>query len=189
MKKNLKKRRINFSLYHFFNKILITAFLTIVLLIALKTNIGFKDNFYRQVYNESFSFSQVNNLYQKYFCSPLPFENFFSSKTESVFNENLTYDKEEKYKEGVKLTVSDSYLVPVLESGMVVFVGEKEGYGNTVIVQQMDGIDLWYGNVNNLNVTLYDYVEKGSLLGEVSSDTLYLVYKKEGKVLDYKKYI
>lgn len=189
MKNKTKKRSTSFSLYHFLNKILISAFLTIVLLIALKTNTGFKDNFYLQVYNENFSFAKANNLYQKYFGAPLPFENFFTSKTNTVFNEQLKYSKDEKYKEGAKLTVTKNYLVPVLESGMVVFVGEKEEYGNTVIIQQMDGIDVWYGNVNNLNVALYDYVEKGSFLGETSTNTLYLVYKKEGKVLDYKKYI
>lgn len=149
----------------------------------------FKDNFYRRVYNESFSFAKINNLYEKYFGSPLPFKDVFKSKTSTVFNEKLKYDNNEKYKEGVKLTVSKDYLVPILESGMVVFVGEKEGYGNTVIIQQMDGVDVWYGNVNNLNITLYDYVEKGSLLGEASSESLYLVFKKEGKILDYKKYI
>ena len=174
--------------YRLLNKILITGILTIVLLIALKSNITFKDKFYTEVYTKSFSFVKVNNLYQKYFGSPLPLDKIFKNKLTSVFNENLKYSKKEKFKDGVKLTVEKNYLVPVLNSGMVVFIGEKKGYGNTVIIEQTNGIELWYGNVNNLNVSLYDYVEKGSPLGEVSNDFLYLVYYKEGKVLDYKKY-
>jgi len=40
----------------------------------------------------------------------------------------LSYSKESVYKDGVKLTVSDNYLVPALESGIVIFIGNKEGY-------------------------------------------------------------
>ena len=69
------------------------------------------------------------------------------------------------------------------------FIGKKEGYGNTLIVQQANGIDCWYGNIKNLSVKLYDYVEKGSALGEVENNLLYLVFKKDGAVLDYKNYI
>ena len=68
---------------------------------------------------------------------------------------------------------------------MVVFVGEKEKYGSTVIIQQIDGTDLWYSNLESVNVKLYDYVEKGSLLGDVVDDSLVLVLKKDGKVLNY----
>lgn len=74
-------------------------------------------------------------------------------------------------------------------SGLVVFIGEKEGYGNTVIIQQANGIDLWYGNIESVNVKLYDYVETGVLIGTTLNDNLYLVYKKDGEVLDYQNYI
>ena len=89
----------------------------------------------------------------------------------------------------VALTVTTNYLVPVKKSGLVVFIGEKENYGNVIIIQQMDGIDLWYGNLKETNVKLYDYVEEGTLLGEVKENTLYLVFKKEGNVLNYQEYI
>ena len=36
---------------------------------------------------------------------------------------------------------------------------------------------------------LYDYIEKGSLIGEAKDEKIYLVFSKEGKYLDYKKYI
>ena len=100
----------------------------------------------------------------------------------------LTYKNKEKYEEGVKLTVDKNYLVPVNESGIVVFIGEKEKYGNTVIIQRVDGIDEWYGNIENTNLKLYDYIKKGTLLGEVN-DYFYLVYKKNGKALNYEDYI
>lgn len=43
--------------------------------------------------------------------------------------------------------VSNNYLVPTLESGIVVFMGEKEGYGKTIIIEQINGIDVWYSNI------------------------------------------
>ena len=106
---------------------------------------------------------------------------------EPVFNEQLTYKEIEEYKDGVKLKL-DSKIVPINESGIVVYIGEKEGYGNTIIVQRVDGIDEWYGGIVNENVKLYDYVKKGSILGEVE-DYLYLIYKKDGNILNYEEFI
>ena len=48
---------------------------------------------------------------------------------------------------------------------------------------------MWYGNIKTVNVKLYDYVEKGSMIGEVSDDTLYLVYAKDNKFLNYEDYL
>ncbi len=140
-------------------KIFITIILTLGVLIALKQNKTFETIFYEIVKNEE----------------------------KSVFSENLSYKKKEKYEEGVKLTVTKEYLVPVMDSGMVVFIGDKEKYGKTVIVQQVNGIDVWYSSLENVSVKLYDYVEKGDLLGDVKDTSLILVFKKDGKVLDYEK--
>ena len=79
--------------------------------------------------------------------------------------------------------------MPALESGIVVYIGDKDNYGHTIIIQQVNGIDLWYVGVNNSNLKLYDYIEKGSLIGEALSNDIYLVYKKDGKVLNYEDYI
>ena len=78
--------------------------------------------------------------------------------------------------------------INLIDSGIVVYVGEKEGYGNTVIVQQSNGIDVWYGNVDNVDVNLYDYLIKNTIIG-TSKDSLYLVFQKNGEYLDYKNYI
>lgn len=158
----------------------------LIVLILIKSNKKFKATFYKQVYNTSFSFSKINNLYNKYIGN-LDIINKVVV-TEHVFNEKLNYEKIEKYKEGVKLTVDSNYLVPIQESGIVVFIGEKEDYGNTVIIQRLDGIDQWYGNISNTDLKLYDYVKSGELLGEADK-ILYLVFRKNGKTLDYEEYI
>ena len=156
----------------------------------LKKNPTWKSQFYQYVFEKNFSFASLNQTYQKYFGSPIPFfDQLIEEPTKAVFNEELTYKSTKKYQDGVKLTVDNDLLIPSLESGIVVFIGEKEGYGDTLIIQQANGIDCWYGNVKNLSVKLYDYVEKGSAIGEVNGKELYLVFKKDGAVLDYKNYI
>lgn len=187
-KNNLKiEKKINYKKNII--KFLITIILTLIVLINIKSNNEFKEKFYNLVYENNFSFATINSLYQKYFGSPIPFLDIVNTKTEQVFNEKLEYSNKTKYLEGVNITVSDNYLVPILESGLVVFVGNRDGYNNTVIIQQIDGIDVWYGNIDNVSVNLYDYVEKGTLLGEVNSNNLYLVFKKDGNVLDYENKI
>jgi len=164
----------------------VTIIVTLVVLIGIKQSSAFKDNFYRVVYENNFSFAQVNSVYQNYFGVAFPFRNLLDAKP--VFHEKLVYSQEEEYLEGVKLSVGDEYLVPVLKSGLVVFIGEKEGYGNVVVVEQVDGVTLWYGNLDNVNVKLYDYIDSGTLLGNVKNH-LYLVYKKDGKRLNYEEYL
>ncbi len=168
----------------YITKILITIIITLVILILMKSNSGFKNSFYEKVYNTSFSFAKVNKLYEKYVGSFPVLDKY--NEAQPVFKETLTYKNKSKYKDGVKLEVESNYLVPISESGVVVFVGEKDGYGKSVIIQRIDGIDELYGNIDTVNVELYDYVKKGTLLGNCN-DYLYLVYKKDGKVLNYEE--
>ncbi|MDD2434995.1 MAG: M23 family metallopeptidase [Bacilli bacterium] len=170
------------------NKVLVVIVITLMMLIALKSNTNFKTLFYKEVYDTHFSFATVNHLYQTYFGSSLPFKDFFEN-SKPVFSEKLSYTETSVYKDGVKLTVSKNYLVPNQLSGLVVFIGEKEGYGPTIVIQQVNGVDLWYANVNNVSVKLYDYVEQGELLGTTIDNSLYLVYKKDGVVLNYEDYL
>lgn len=186
--RNNSEEKIPFGIWMMI-KFLVTVLLTLTILIGIKKSDTFKALFYKEVYETNFSFAYVNNIYQKVFGSPIPFSEYIKEPVKATFKETLTFTNKEKYNDGVKLTVEENYLVPIKNSGLVVFIGEKEGYGNTVIIQQMDGIDLWYGNLKDVNVKLYDYVEEGNLLGEVEKDTLYLVFKKEGNNLNYEEYL
>ena len=169
----------------FITKSLITIIITLVILIFIKANSTFKSYFYKYVYEDNLAFTKISNIYNKYFGSIIEIPTY-NEKT--VFNEKIIYKNKEKYYDGVKLEVDNNYILQTQESGLVVFIGKKENYGNVVIIQQVNGIDMWYGNVNHLNVKLYDYVEKGTVLGEVN-DYLYLVYKKDGNILNYEEFI
>ena len=184
-----ERMKNNNFLFKEVSKICFCVILVLLCLIFFKASPSFKQKFYSAVYEENISFSTINAIYEKYAGQPLPFEKLFGSPTSTVFDEKLNYNDAHKYLDGVKLMVEKNYLVPTLEKGLIIFIGEKEGYGKTLIVQQSNGIDVWYGNMNNINVSMYEYVEKGDLLGEVYSTELYLLFKKNGEILDYKEYI
>lgn len=192
LKQNNKDKHCGFNkITLFFSKFLVVAFMSVITLIVLKANPKLKPTFYQKVYEDNISFAYINSLYEKYFGSSIPFKEVFKSlnKNEQVFNEKLIYKEADNYLDGVKIVVGNDYLIPCIETGLVVFVGEKEGYGNTVIIEQQDGTTVWYSNLKNSSVKLYDYVKKGSYIGENKDDYMYLVFKKEGNIVDYKNYI
>lgn len=168
-------------------KLLVLILITLITLIFLKTSITFKHLVYKYVYTENLSFASINKWYTSKFGNPLPFS-YLLEENMPVFNEKLIYNGIEKYKDGVILDVSHDYMIPALDNGIVIFVGEKEGYGNTIIVQQENGIDVWYSNVCEANVKLYDYIKSGELIGN-ANDLLYLVFIKNGEVVNYEDYI
>ena len=177
-----KKKKHKFNI----NKLLFLIVVFLICLISIKSNDDFKDKFYKYVFSDNITFAKINKAYEKYFGSPIPFDDLID--TEPVFSEKLVYKNIKEYKDGVELEVDSEYLVPSQLGGIVVFVGEKDEYGKTVIIQQYNGIDLWYGNMDNINVELYDYVEEGTLIGNVKNK-LYLVYRKNGEKVDYNEYI
>lgn len=172
---------------NFINRVLITGLITIISLILFKKNASFKKYFNDNVLSVNFSFASINNLYTRYFGGTLPFKGIIPDPV-PVFSEKLSYSGVSDYLDGVSLDVVGDYLVPSINDGLVVFIGEKEGYGNTVIIEGSDGVDIWYSNMSSISVSLYEYVGEGSFIGNCS-DSLYLVFKKDGNVLDYKKYI
>ena len=167
-------------------KTCLVVIITLIMMIIMKNNSKVKNIIYDKVYNDNISFAKLNKLYIKYLGSNKLLENKVLFKP--VFNEKLVYNKKEKYKDGLKLLVDDNYLVPSIDGGLVVFIGKKNYYNNCVIVEQSDGVNVLYGNLSNINVKLYDYIDKGSLIGNCNNE-LYLVFSKDGNNLNYDKKI
>ena len=137
---------------------------------------------YNNIYGENLSFTSFSASLKSVLGDILPFD--FNGGTKQVFGEKIKYKSIKTYKDGVLLEVDPNYLVHSQNSGIVVFVGERKDYGKTVIVQQVDGISMWYGNITNLSVNVYDYVEEGAILGEVNGTNLYILCEKAGTFID-----
>lgn len=171
-----------------FSRFLVLIVITLSCMIILKSNAGLRSKVYKMIYQSNLKFSRINELYEKYFGSSLPLTGDKANAV-MVSSEKLEYEKADKYKDGVKLKVRDGYVIPLINSGIVVFVGEKDGYGNTVIVEDAEGVDTWYCNLKEIKESMYDYLKKGSIVGEANGDNFILVFTKDEEVLDYKKYI
>ena len=181
-----KKHHLVKRKYKFVNKLLVLGILFVGVLITVKVNPTAANWVKTHVYMDNFSFAQIENWYNKYIGG------IFSSNDDEVtqvFSGTIPYTSLEPYYDGVRLKVSSGSVVESLLSGIIVSIGETEHYGNTIVVEQVDGVSVWYGNVDVSDVKLYDYVEKGQILGMSRSEDLYLVLMKDGASLNYQDYV
>ena len=186
--KNVKEEKIIKYLRNSMMRCLFLIVIFLVLAILSKSSVEFKNYIYKNIYTDNISFSKIKKIYNKYLGGVVPLKKI-SNDTYPVFKEKLEYNDISKYLDGVKLEVGDNYLVPVINSGLVLYIGQKDGYNNTVIIEGENGVDIWYGNMSNVSLKLYDYVEAGSLLGEVNNNTLYLVYSEDNDFLNVEDYL
>ena len=182
MKKINEERLIKYLRSLIFRS-LIAILLFLILAITSKKEQAYKDIIISNLYEKNFSFTKIKNIYNKYLGGIVPLDKI------SINNAQLEYSNATPFYDGVKLEVFDKYLVPVIEEGMIVYIGEKEKYGNVIIVEGLDGVEIWYGNMENTTSKLYDYVDKNTYLGQTKNNNLYLIYSKDGNFLNYKEYL
>ena len=193
-KKNTKDKEKNeesfFKRFLFSNliKTLIVLIIFLGSLIYIRQSNDNKIAFKKIVYNNSLSFAKIYNLYNKYLGDLIPFKNTKKDKTKVVSDEKITYQSITKENNGYILSVSKDYAVSSLKSGIVIEKKEDKKYATIIKVQDKEGLIITYGMLNNTEVKLYDYVEKGELLGSVNG-SLYLVFEKDDKYLSYEKYL
>ena len=170
----------------YIKSLFLRVLVSIILFLSISIFINHSDKnlllFKKNIYDKTLNFSKINKAYNKYFGDVLP-----ETDLNIVSKDNLVYKDAKAYKEGVLLTGVNN--ISLFKSGIVVFIGEKEHYGNTIIVQGMDGIDYWYGNVSDINVKLYDYIESDTIIANVKDGNLYVVFKKNGEVLNFEEFI
>jgi stage IV sporulation protein FA len=180
--KKSNKKRNNIS--RLFSKILLCIILILSCLIYTncsdKNRTLFKDN----VINKNIRLTKYRKKYEKLFGNFLPKK---EEQIKQVFKEDQNSKKIENYLDGTKITYEGKSNVAAIQSGIVVYIGNKEDLGNTVIIQGVDDVDIWYSNINNVGLKLYDYIEKDKIIGEVEN-TLYLNIIKDKKHLKYEEY-
>lgn len=168
------------------SKLLLSIIFLLVSIILINKNNNVKEFYQKNIYTNSWSFTKFNSLYNKYFGSLV--KDYQVPDTGSVFNETLSYSHIEDYLNGSILSVSNNYLVPVIESGIIVYLGDKDALKNTCIVQGVDGVDIWYSNIDISKLTLMDYVNKGEFLSTTLSDKLYLTLERGNEYIKYEDY-
>lgn len=167
-------------IYSFLFKVCVAFLFFLVIGIVIKQKPSYKDYIYNKLYNESFTFASINKFYNEKFGDILPVYNIFKNDSKEKVSGEFTYSKKEEYLNGSKYTVDSEYLMPALESGLIIFIGDKDDLKNCVIIQGIDGYDYWYSQIEKPDFKLYDYVEKGSLLGLVTK-SIYVAKQKNGE--------
>lgn len=185
-----KKRRIESSkegnkLSQEFSKILLSIIFVLSSVIFMKLDENNKIWFKKNVLESNLEFMKINEWYHHTFGEILP--SVVDEKSSMVISEARMGERE-NYLDGYKIKTLKNTPVKTITSGLLVYMGEKEGYKNTFIIQGVDGIDIWYGNIENTNFKLYDYIEEGQILGESIEEEYYLVFEKDGKMISYEEY-
>lgn len=169
-------------------KSLIVVLLFLLSMIFIRQNDKNKKIFREKVYNNSLSFAKIYNLYSKYLGDALPFKDTIKDDTKKVSNEKITYSSIKKEGDDYLLAVPNNYTLQSIKSGIVIEVKKDDKYKNMVKIQDKSGVNITYKNLSEVEVKLYDYVEKGEILGSIS-DKLYINFEKDGKYLSYEKYL
>lgn len=169
------------------SRILVSIIIVLLCIIGIKHDSANKDLINKYIFDNTFDFIKTKKILEDNIGQFVP-----TPKTESklvVSSSNLGQNKYEIIGDKTKFAVSMNTPVSTLCGGIVVFMGEKDDLGYTIIVQGNDGVDIWYSNITNSNLKLYDYVEKDTLVGESISHFVILKFSKEGKFLTYEEYI
>lgn len=187
-----KKENKGGTLYKFVFAIVIKSLITIILflgsMIYIKQSDINKEKFNKVIYKNSLSFAKIYDVYKKYLGDVIPFKNIFKDNTKVVSNEKITYEKIEEKDNGYILTVASEYVVTSINAGIVIEKRSDNEYVNIIKIQDKNGLNITYGYLEDLNIKLYDYVEKGEILGKCNKK-LYLLFEKDEKYLSYESYL
>jgi hypothetical protein len=165
--KKSSKPKNNKLLKNIISKLFTIVIFSMIVIIISNYSPKFKNFLINDVLNKTMDFSWFNSRVNKV-------TNVFKNKeTIPVIKEVNTCSK---YKDGIKCLNNGNVILK--SSGIVTFIGEKEGYNNTVIIQQSDGLYAWYGNINE-SVKLYDYLESGSVIGSSENEYYYVLLKDD----------
>ncbi|MEM5598576.1 M23 family metallopeptidase [Niallia circulans] len=69
---------------------------------------------------------------------------------------------EEFQKNGQRIAIETGVdtTVQSFNEGQITFIGEKEGFGKTVVIKHSDQSESWYGNLEEVDVKLYENIKK-----------------------------
>ncbi|WP_257346315.1 peptidoglycan DD-metalloendopeptidase family protein [Pseudalkalibacillus decolorationis] len=149
------------------------------------------------VFQEEFKFAVVSGWYEDTFGEPLalfPGDNKVSKTNGEVKEQTYALPANTKvlqsFKDngkGILLETGTNTEVSTIKEGFVIFVGDKDKVGKTVVVQHFDGSESWYGKLDEIDkdIKLYNYIDSGTSLGKVSSEEgsttglFYFAFKKD----------
>jgi len=163
------------------NKLLFSIILVLICLIGSNFSSKFNSLIKKNVLEDSFNFSKINNFYNKFIGS-------YIDNDDTVIVANTDIIEGESVDGSYLYNINKDEPISLKASGIIVYIGDKDNLNDTVIVQGNDGVDIWYSNILISDYSLYDYVKKGEVLGTSLDNKYYLTIMKDGKKLKYEEY-
>lgn len=188
----------------FFFKILSSILLVLLTAILFRnhsTTFEPARNVVLKTMDQDFKFATASKWYEDKFGKPLallPFtEKDQTGKTEVAGQQPFAVpatgkilENFEKNGQGIMIETGKGASVQAIDGGIVRFAGVKEGLGKTVIIQHSDQSETWYGNLADIQVNLYEYIEKRKVVGTAASSEdstkgkYYFAIKKGDEFID-----
>lgn len=140
------------------------------------------------IMEKEFQFAVVSNWYESKFGEPLTFlnvNNKLNDESEVIQTSGKVLESFQVNGQGIVIESSINS-VESFGEGLVIFAGEKEDLGQTIIVQNVDGSETWYGKLDTISVNVYDEVKKGDIIANSNSEngTYYVAMKKNESFID-----
>ncbi|MGC8228633.1 peptidoglycan DD-metalloendopeptidase family protein [Pseudobacillus badius] len=156
-------------------------------------------NWMEKTMEKEFPFSRAAQWYEKAFGEPLPFTaDGWTEKEQSpgaspeiaLPAAGRIVEDFQTNGQGILVETGPTEEVKAIKEGTVIFTGEKEGLGKTVILQHADNSESWYGHLSALSVQQYERVKAGNTLAkaEIGKNTsggqFYLAIKRDNVFID-----
>jgi stage IV sporulation protein FA len=147
---------------------------------------------------KEFQFAAVSSWYEERFGKPLALlpvkeqadENEIAEHQYAIPASSRIVENFQESGQHIIIETGAEAEVTAMGEGLVHFVGNKEGFGKTVIIQHADQSESWYGNLSAVNVKLYEYIGKGTGVGTAakgaddSKGAFYFAIKKGEDFVD-----
>lgn len=186
----------------FLFKVLASACLVLVLAIIFRNgseSLQPIKNFVSKSMEQDFQFTAVSDWYENQFGKPLVLlptnrdeEQEETDTTQEYALPAAARILEDFGENGQKITIETEKgaSVAAMSEGRVTYIGTEDDFGKTVIIQHADKSESWYGNLASIDVSLYEFIKKGTSVG-VATDagdgtkgTFYFAIKKGDDFID-----
>ncbi len=77
------------------------------------------------------------------------------------------FNGKRRFHNGVDIAAPEGTPVKAVETGKVIFAGEKRGYGNLIILEHINGFKTYYAHLKEVKVKKGDIIGKNDIIGEV----------------------
>lgn len=146
-----------------------------------------------------FQFTAVSKWYEQQFGKPLALLPIDKKEEQAETDNTQEYALpaaarilEDFGENGKKITIETEKdaAVTAMSEGRVRYIGNEEDFGRTVIIQHADQSETWYGNLESVDVSLYEFIKKGTSVGMAANasdgtkGTFYFAIKKGDDFVD-----